>query len=346
MIELNILWLTTVCMSAGWLGTAIVRRYAVNLKLISTPNDRSSHAHPMPSGGGLGIAFGGTIAGVWLMWEQSWAWWGIAGLALILAMVGLADDIRHLPARLRFAVQLLIVIVLLWVVGFVEGVGTLPLVTSEPAVAGLTISLVLLLAGVWWINLFNFMDGIDGIAGAQAIFMLLAAAGLGAWLDPGVMTTTGWLWMLSLAAATAGFLLLNWPPARIFMGDVGSTYLAMLIFGLALVSVRQGWLSYEVWIILGATFVVDATATLLRRMLSRDRWFDAHRSHTYQRLTRRFGSHQPVTMITVAINILWLAPLAWLSLSRPTWAWFTVLVAYLPLAAAVLSLGAGKKDHV
>ena len=124
---------------------------------------------------------------------------------------------------------------------------------------------LLLLAGVWWINLFNFMDGIDGIAGARAVFMLLGGAVLSAWVNADVMSSPVWMLMLCVVAATVGFLLLNWPPAKIFMGDVGSTWLAFMIFALALLSVQAGWLSYATWLVLAAVFVTDATVTLPRK---------------------------------------------------------------------------------
>jgi Fuc2NAc and GlcNAc transferase len=208
--------------------------------------------------------------------------------------------------------------------------------------------LLLLLAGVWWINLFNFMDGIDGIAGSQAVFMLLAGAGLAAWGRPDVTADPIWILMLCMAAAAIGFLCLNWPPARIFMGDVGSTYLAFIISALALATVQAGWLSYPVWLVLGAMFVSDATVTLLTRMIRHERWHAPHRSHAYQRLARHYGksghTHLPVTLLTIGINILGLAPLAWACLAWPQWAWGFVVLAYAPLLAAVIALGAGKPD--
>jgi Fuc2NAc and GlcNAc transferase len=174
--------------------------------------------------------------------------------------------------------------------------------------------------------------------------MLVAGAVLGAWFQPGVVEVAGWLWMLAIAAATLGFLWFNWPPARIFMGDMGSTYLAFMIFALALLSVRDDWLSYPVWLVLGAVFVADASLTLLRRMLAGERWFEAHRSHTYQRLSQRWGSHRRVTLRAITFNLLWLAPLAWACLAWPRWAWFCVALAYGPLVAAILVVGTGKQD--
>lgn len=208
---------------------------------------------------------------------------------------------------------------------------------------------LLMLAGVWWINLFNFMDGIDGIAGVQAIFMLLAGAVLVLWAEPQAVHSPVWMWMLCVAAATAGFLLLNWPPAKIFMGDVGSTWLAFMVFALALLCVQAGWLSYAAWLVLAAVFVTDATVTLLTRMLRGERWYEAHRSHAYQRLSRRWqggrkAGHRAVTLLVVAVNGLWLAPWAWACVQWPAVSVAFVVAAYLPLVLAVLWLGGGRPD--
>lgn len=314
----------------AWAGTRLVLLHAERLGLVQAPNYRSSHVKPTPHGGGVGIVLGGSAAGIWLAWIQGGAlFWLISGLAFLLAMLGLWDDMRHLPARTRFAAQVLLCALLLQVLG-----------DSSPLIlAGL-----LLFAGVWWVNLFNFMDGIDGMAASQAVFMLLAGALLGTWFHPAAVDAAGWLWMLAVATATLGFLLFNWPPARIFMGDMGSTYLAFMIFALALLSVHEGWLTYPVWLVLGAVFVSDASVTLLRRMLAGERWFEAHRSHAYQRLSRRWGSHRRVTLLTIAFNLLWLAPLAWACLAWPGWAWLCMVLAYVPLGTAMLTLGAGKQD--
>lgn len=313
----------------AWGGIRLVLLHAGRLGLVQAPNSRSSHVNSTPHGGGLGIVLGGSVAGIWLGWVQGGVLLQISCLAFLLATLGLWDDMRSLPAWTRFAVQVLLCALLLQVLG-------------NPM--SLALTGLLLFAGVWWVNLFNFMDGIDGIAASQAVFMLLAGALLGAWFSPGAADAAEWLWMLAVAAATLGFLAFNWPPARIFMGDVGSTYLAFMVFALALLSVRGSWLTYPVWLVLGAVFVADASLTLLRRMLAGERWFEAHRSHAYQRLSRRWGSHRRVTLLVIAFNLLWLAPLAWACLAWPHWAWIFMVLAYVPLGIVMLALGAGKQD--
>lgn len=129
------------------------------------------------------------------------------------------------------------------------------------------------------------------------------------------------------------------------MGDVGSTWLAFMVFALALLSVQAGWLNYATCLVLAAVFVTDATVTLLTRLLRRGRWYEAHRIHAYQKLTRRWGEHRPVTLRTVAINVLWLAPLAGACAAWPQWAFGWVLLAYAPLLVGAIVLGAGRPDH-
>ena len=126
------------------------------------------------------------------------------------------------------------------------------------------------LAGALWINLFNFMDGIDGLAASEAVFVLAGAALVAFLFEPGVAGDPRLWWMLGLAAACLGFLLLNWPPARIFMGDAGSTYLGLMTAFFALTTGASYWLSVWQWLILGALFLADSLATLARRIIGRD----------------------------------------------------------------------------
>lgn len=326
-------------------ATFFVHRHARPLGLIAAPNHRSSHAQPLPSGGGVGMVVGGVVAGAWVCGFSSlasWPLWAAMGLSLLIAGVGLWDDIHFVSVRIRLMTQLATSAGLVGLFG-------MPFVLDFPlgiTLSGAVVFFLLCLVGVWWINLFNFMDGIDGLAGAQAAFMLAAAAGLAVWGQADVTAQPAWLWMVCLLAATLGFLWLNWPPAKIFMGDVGSTYLACMIFFFALASVQGGWLSYLVWLILGALFASDATVTLLVRLLRGERITQAHCSHSYQRLVRRWGSHRQVTMGGLLVNSLWLAPLAAACLKWPGWAVAWVLLAYIPLITGAFVVGSGRGDEL
>ena len=336
MIRLGLLLLGSVGLS--WLVARMVLRRAEHWRFVQLPNQRSSHILPMPNSGGLGIVVAALVAGAWLAWSGANQLWFVLALSLPLAAMGLLDDVRHLSAKLRFVVQTALV------AGLLAALGSLPPLVLWEGVSldGWLLLGLLLLIGAWWINLFNFMDGIDGIAAMQAVFMLLGGAGLAAWANPIAATSPVWMLMLCVAAATIGFLLLNWPPAKIFMGDVGSTWLGLMIFALALLSIQAGWLSYATWLVLAAVFVTDATVTLLTRMARGELWYEAHRSHAYQKLARRWGGHRPVTLLAVGINLLWLAPLAGACAVWPQWAFAWVLLAYLPLVVGAVAMGAGR----
>lgn len=309
--------------------TRWVRSHAARLRLVQEPNHRSSHAAPTPTGGGIGIV-GGAAASMLLLAGAQAQMAALMLPALILAGVGWRDDKASLPATLRLLVQLGVCIV---------AVGLVP----PPAIDALPVgfwAVLVVLGGVWWINLFNFMDGIDGIAAQQAITMLLGAA----WLSYGGTDASWWWCMIALASATFGFLVQNWPPAKIFMGDAGSTFLAFMLFVLALLSIREGALSYATWLILGALFITDSSLTLVRRMLARERWFEAHRSHAYQHLARRWGSHKKVTLLALAINSCYLLPLAAQAQSMPEFAASFLAAAYAPLIFGAWKYGAGKAN--
>ena len=316
--------------------TKWVHRHAKVLRLLQIANHRSSHSKIIPTGGGLGILLASSFVG--LGFTLLLGWEGISyilGLAALLAALGLRDDMVGCSAWIRLGMQVLVC------VGLLITLGDLPVlefgVDSKIHLTGWVLFGFLLLAGVWWINLFNFMDGIDGIAATQAIFMLLAAAGFIAWFQAQSISSPVWLLMLFITAATIGFLFFNWPPAKIFMGNGCSSWLAFMIFYLALLSIQEGLLSYYVWLVLAAAFVADATLTLLKRMICGERWYEAHRSHAYQRVAHSWRSvpitgHRFVTLVFIGINLLWIAPWALASLVWPQWQLIWVLLAYIPLA--------------
>jgi Fuc2NAc and GlcNAc transferase len=331
---------TLVAAVAAFAATTSVRRNARRLGVIQAPNERSSHTIPTPSGGGVGIVFGGTIACASAIAPSPWPLGLGLEIALAIAAIGFVDDRRPLPARYRLFAQLVLVAIAL---GVCVPLDALTAQVGLPLPAALVATLALIVA-IYWINLFNFMDGIDGIAGSQAIFMCCAAALLAYLHLPSVTSEPPFWMLLGVAAATFGFLLLNWPPAKIFMGDAGSTYLGFMLVFLGLLTIAAGSVSLAQWAILAAAFAADATVTLARRLARRERVFEAHRRHAYQHLSRRWGSHRPVTLTFIAVNVIWLLPLAWLA-GVPGWAWPAAIVAYLPLIGLAFYFGAGSPEQ-
>jgi Fuc2NAc and GlcNAc transferase len=192
---------------------------------------------------------------------------------------------------------------------------------------------------VWMLNLTNFMDGIDGIASVETITVCAGAAFSSVLASPNARL---WLAPLVLASATLGFLVWNWPPAKIFMGDVGSGFLGLMLAVLALEAAWAAPRLFWSWVILFGVFVVDATVTLIRRVARGERFYEAHRSHAYQHVATRRGAHQPVTLAVGAINLCWLLPLALLVALGRLDGLAALAVAYTPLVIGAVRMGAGK----
>jgi Fuc2NAc and GlcNAc transferase len=189
---------------------------------------------------------------------------------------------------------------------------------------------------VWLLNLYNFMDGIDGIAAVEAVSVCLAGALFYALLGEWRLA----LLPVVLALSCVGFLVWNFPPARIFMGDAGSGYLGMLLGLLSLQAALLEPQLFWAWLVMLGVFVVDASLTLLRRILRGEAPQQAHRSHAYQFASREFGAHLPVTLTVALINICWLLPLSlWVVFGGDGFA--ITLLAYAPLVALAVKFRAG-----
>lgn len=326
-------------LACAWWLTGRLRIYALSAQILDVPNARSSHVTPTPRGGGVAIVltFLTSLPVLYALGELSA---GVAvamfGGGVVVAGAGFADDRRHVPARWRLLAHFMGVLwVLVWLAPAIASPlsAVLPLAVAFP---------VLAIFMVWVLNLYNFMDGIDGIASLEAITVcVLGAALLWSLGQPGMAVLP-----LVLAACTAGFLIWNFPPARIFMGDAGSGFLGLIVGSIAVWCLSLGLPVFAAWVILLATFVADASVTLFRRALRGQRVWEAHRSHLYQRAARHFGQHLPVTLMCALVNLFWLGPIALLVAHG----WVPVLiglaVAYVPLMVVAWLLGAGQPDEV
>ena len=328
-------------LAASALLTLLTRKVVAGAGVLDVPNARSSHGMPTPRGGGVAIVLVTTTGlGVLALGDllRADVLWAAGGGGLAVALVGFADDRRSLSAATRLTVHFAAA---LWALAWLGGLPAL-------RVAGHLVSLgwpgyVLGALGiVWAINLFNFMDGIDGLAASEAIFVALGGALLSLPIAGGDGVAVA---ALVFAAACGGFLLWNWPPARIFLGDVGSGYLGYVLVVLALAATRANPAALWVWLILGGVFFVDATATLVRRTLRSERIHQAHRSHAYQWLARRWTSHRRVTLAVLIVDLVWLLPWAALAARRPADAGACVLMALLPLAALAVACGSGRREE-
>lgn len=351
-ISTNSPWIALLVLATGllaWQGTRTIIRHAAAIGVLHAPNERSFHSDPVPHGGGLGPVLAFLLA-VLLIFAlgllDGQLAWCIIGAGTAVAMLGLWDDIQPLPARTRLAVQAVAALVAIALCGQ-DLLATLPV----PLWVSYSIAVTAL---VWWVNLFNFMDGIDSIAAIECLFLTLSATLL-LTIAPGTDTSEPRLLLLLLAAATTGFLCLNWPPARVFMGDVGSTFIGYVLGVIALATVASGQLPLAVWLVLGGVFWVDSSVTLLRRMLNAEHWHMAHRSHAYQRYAAVLGkryhetglssaqaraaAHRGTVLGVLGLNLLWLLPMAVLVIIEPDWQLLWLILAWLPLIALTLLSG-------
>ena len=292
------LFLITACALVAlvtWAATWAVLRALVRFEVYDTPNPRSSHAQPKPRGGGLAllpvlfVAWCGVV--LWLDAAPPGFWLVLLGTGLLI-VISCLDDLRDLPAGLRFAVQA--VAVTLGLAGM-DGSGLVFQGLLPPLVDHIAAAVLWL----WFVNLFNFMDGIDGISGVEAISLglgLVLVGGLSHW--PLVMLALPAL----LAAATLGFLVWNWAPAKVFLGDVGSVPLGYLLGWLLLIAAIEG--QWAVALILPLYYLADATITLARRAARGVKIWHAHREHFYQRAVQGGCSHAAVSSQVLVCNVL------------------------------------------
>ncbi|WP_242169013.1 MULTISPECIES: glycosyltransferase family 4 protein [unclassified Pseudomonas] len=333
-------WIVLAVALISFLMTAVLRRYALSRSIIDIPNARSSHSVPTPRGGGVAIVL------AFLVMIPVLGWQGlvggdmliaVGGAGALVAVLGFMDDHGHIAARWRLAGHFAAAA---WALFWMNGLAPLT-VFGWDLHLGLIGNILAAIYLVWMLNLYNFMDGIDGIASVEAI-----CACLGGCLLYALSGQQGMIWLpLLLAAAVGAFLVWNFPPAKIFMGDAGSGFLGVV---LGCFSIQAAWVHssfFWAWLILLGIFVVDATFTLVRRLLRGDKVYEAHRSHAYQFASRKFGKHLPVTLAVAAINLVWLLPIA-LGVVLYGWdgAWALVL-AYVPLILLAIKFHAGELER-
>jgi Fuc2NAc and GlcNAc transferase len=334
-------WLSIAAFCAAYAMTAWLLRHSPVSRLLDQPNSRSSHSAPTPRGGGLSIV-AVTIAGAVLLCSMGKLSLEPA-VALVLgglcvAAVGFWDDMRSAPIAVRMSVHVGAALLAVYCLG---GASSLR-IGGHLVDLGTAGSVLMVLAIVWTLNLYNFMDGIDGLAASEAVFVLLSGAGLA--LILGGASPVEVAAPLIAGAACLGFLVWNWPPASIFMGDVGSGFVGYAIAVFAIESSRSGAVNIYAWLILGGVFLVDSTLTLFRRLLRGERVYQAHRTHGYQWMARRWGSHRRVTAAVVFVNVLWLLPCAALAVKSPSRAPWICALALAPLGAAALWSGSGRAE--
>jgi Fuc2NAc and GlcNAc transferase len=307
----------------SWAITGTIRRFAISNAILDYPNHRSLHVHATPRGGGLAIAgimlF--SITALYLAGQLRLDYLlGIGGGMLLVSVIGWIDDWRGLPAHWRGLGYLLSAIwASCWIAGIPDTMRFYGLIYFLISVTGIT----------WLVNLYNFMDGIDGLAGSQAVI----TSSMGAFLLYQANDWSQAQLMFVLSASAAGFLIWNWPRARIFMGDTGSCLIGFVFGATALVSDTHETVPLTAWLILLSLFICDTTLTLVKRILSGEAWYQAHRQHAYQKLIQMGMSHKQLTCAVISVNLVILLPVAYLTTIAQSFEW--LLTGGIYLAAGV-----------
>jgi len=269
--------------------TIIYRKWAISKHIFDIPNERSAHLQPVPRGGGIAVVLSWYIIVFFLFFSHYFPQSLFIALlfGIPVALIGMIDDLWTISPYLRLLVQFLCATLAIF---FLRGLLHIDLgfTILEPS---LILNIAAILGTVWFINLFNFLDGIDGYISAEIMFICLSA-----------FILTGSVLPLFLSAATAGFLLRNWQPAKIFMGDVGSTLLGFTIAVFSIFFQNTCHSSVIIWLMLTSLFWFDASVTLLRRIINGEKISEAHKKHAYQRIVQSGFSHQQTVLSAIFIN--------------------------------------------
>jgi Fuc2NAc and GlcNAc transferase len=299
--------------------------------LLDQVNERSSHKSPTPRIGGLSFVVVNSsllICFIVFQHQENFIYWILLTAPLLVATISIVEDLTNKVSRkIRLLGHFLATAIMLTLINIYMGKTLSPL-----------LCITLFIGITWFINLFNFMDGIDGIAATEALFIILATVVISF-----SQTNEAWsILLLCLSGPLLGFIIVNWQPARIFMGDIGSTYLGALIPAILLINIAEGIMNIWCAIILTGTFLMDATWTLLYRILSRQSWYLPHRSHTYQILSRKLHSHAQVNILNLCVNLFWLLPLGLIANLQPNYGQIFTIIALFPLALLGMLAKAGQ----
>lgn len=283
----------------SFLLTYLIKEYAIKKSLLDIPNDRSSHSVPTPHGGGIAIAMTWFIGIGYLYYINSIesSLFFALMIGVLISVISFLDDLYELSVKIRLAIHSLVAVIGLYILGGLESIDLHYFSIENQFIVNVLTFLMI----IWFINLYNFLDGIDGYAGSEAVFLAIA----------GFLLFSGGHFLI-LAVSVLGFLVWNWHKAKIFMGDVGSTLLGYNVAIFTIYYSNEGN-SIFIWFILFGLFFFDATLTLIRRYKNGEKISLAHKKHAYQRLTQAGWSHSKVVSASIAVNIILFAIVYYIS---------------------------------
>jgi Fuc2NAc and GlcNAc transferase len=307
----------------NWIGVLLYRKIALKKGILANPNFRSLHEFPIPKGGGIVFSMVFVVSLFYHWWLNQ----SSNNLFLVLAvgggaaaLFGFLDDLKEIRAMKKFAVQLLLSG---WALFWLDG-GPLLFIDWIPSLVSIPVTILFL---VWMMNGYNFMDGIDGMAVSGAVFVSGTVISVLLLTHP----ESEFIVIIALLlVCSSAFMLFNWPPASIFMGDAGSVFLGYLFGSFILITIMVGDVTIWTWLVVFGYFFADITMTQIIRIIVVKKWYLAHRSHAYQNLARITGSHLKITGGVVFYNVVWILPLTLWSALYPEMALYAVVLAISP----------------
>lgn len=323
-ININYLWIFGLIATffASFSLTNVIRLKA---SVLDIPNDRSSHSIAKPKGGGLSFVICFLISLPLLTYYNlldSRFFLAFFCSGLVISLIGFFDDVKNLPAKSRLIVQFIVASLVIFTLNGMPHIYWLGFINSK-----ILLNVCGVIYIVWMINLYNFMDGIDAIAGLQALFLCLSMSLIYFVCSYNELA----LLPLILAFAVGGFIYWNLPPAKIFMGDVGSGFLGLIFAILSLQSAFVDIKLFSSFLILLGVFIIDTAVTLVARTIRGESFFQAHCTHLYQKLAKYYNNHAQVVILMLLINLLWLFPWALLVGKGVVFELWGVFLSYTPL---------------
>lgn len=332
--------LFTLSFSLTIISTLLYRFIALKLGIHAEPNNRSSHNKTIATGGGIIISFIFLWSTIYFLFyiekvppEIFQLAVGIAMGAFAITIVGFIDDILDTKAITKLFIQIMLGIWIIFI--FLDNIQSI-LNILDGSLHWPFIFLIIFLL-VWLINVFNFMDAIDGMALSGTILIAIGAACLILYGHEGISVNS--MLFLLLAIICLPFLLFNYPPASIFMGDAGSLFLGYIFCCMIIKTIFDGDLSIWTWIVLLGHFLTETTLTTLLRIKLTRKWYKAHRAMAYQNLARIYNSHKKVTNYSIFHYFIWLYPIAWLTTISENFAFLLAFISLLPSAYVTYNYG-------
>jgi Fuc2NAc and GlcNAc transferase len=301
----------------------LYRKIAVRIGILANPNFRTLHINPIPVGGGIVFSMVivvGLLYHWWLNQSSNNLFLLLAVGGGVAALFGFLDDLKDIRAIKKFVVQLFLSG---WALFWLDG-GPLLFIDWIPSLISIPVTILFL---VWMMNGYNFMDGIDGMAISNAVFISGTVISVLLLTHP---ESEFIVIMALLLASSSAFMLFNWPPASIFMGDAGSVFLGYLFGSVILITIMVGDITIWTWLVVFGYFFADLTMTQITRIIFVKKWYLAHRSHAYQNLARITGSHLKITGGVFFYNVVWILPLTLWSALYPEMALYAVVLAISP----------------